>query len=631
MAFGRSVGWMAIAALTAATLAQAQPAAEISSVQFADEETRFLGKEISSHLADIKSLDPPQSTVVGARTGGDFSWGTFMRAVTAWSALTGEETVAGRQLAPFLGKAGLIDARGGGKTFSQWYAALTLRRYGADLKSNALWQSLSPSEQAEWRSLLDPGRFYNRTTRQVIDLPENYLGIAARVAAIDYELGIATDRTFVDDILNRAAEQIVKGARYTDDAQTDGRFDRYSQEYARSLYEVAESVGRRDVMAAVEPALDAAMHEWWDLVSRDGYSYPWGRTIGAVSYMDTIDIVGFLAKYPRFRPAPLASLASEYRAAWEWLKHDYQPDRHLLNIFAFGRGNFSYISREREWQQTTQFFGKAANSLMLLKAAMAKEGLAAFPAEPPLPEVARFEFFRKGDRPAGVWLVRGPRLHFALPFTTGTVSGIADYLPAPHGLPGFAVPVEQLVPALTPYLELEDGRTVVAGDCTDQILADTHGKAVMAVWRRWAVVGGKAAQVVDTGLETGVTWRIEGDALVRSEKITAHSATTLRSFAVMFPSTGDAVSTSYAAGRRTDRFDGREGSVAVTLDDSSVPLTARVRATGDSKLGRGARGAIPLVLEYRAEGVSLKAGESLTWTLRVRELGEAGTNRATAR
>jgi len=171
--------------------------------------------------------------------------------------------------------------------------------------------------------------------------------------------------------------------------------------------------------------------------------------------------------------------------------------------------------------------------------------------------------------------------------------------------------VEQLVPALTPYPELEDGRKIVAGDCADEIVPEANGQGVRAVWRRWAVVGGKAAQLVDAALETQVTWRIEGDALVRNEKITANRATTLRSFAVMFPSTGDAVSTSFAAGRRTDRFDGREGSVAVTVDESSVPLTARVRATGDSPLGRGARGAIPLVLEYRAEGVSLKAGEEV--------------------
>ena len=93
-----------------------------------------------------------------------------------------------------------------------------------------------------------------------------------------------------------------------------------------------------------------------------------------------------------------------------------------------------------------------------------REKLTAYPARPSLPNVARFQFFReKGDRVAGVWVVRqSPSMRFALPITTGTRPGVADYLPAPHGLPGFAVPVEQNVPALVPYLELEDGRTIVA-------------------------------------------------------------------------------------------------------------------------------------------------------------------------
>jgi hypothetical protein len=611
---------MAVAALLTGLIADAQPAQGISTDQFATQATQFLRKEVAAHVADIKSLDPPQALVVGARTGGDFSWGTFMRAAMAWSALSGENTVAGRPVASFLGKAGLIEARGGGKTFSQWYAALTLRHFGTDLKTNPLWQSLPPEEQAAWRSLLDPGRFYDRKTRKVIDLPENYFGIAARVAAIDYETGITTDRAFVDDILGRAAEQIVKGALYTDDALPDGRYDRYSQEYARSLYEVAESVGRKDIMTAVDPALKAVMRTWWDLVSPDGYSYPWGRTIGAISYMDTMDIIGFLAQYPQFRPAPLPQLASVYRAAWEWLKQDYLPDRHLLNVFGFGRGNFSYINRDREWQQTTQFLGKAANSLMLLRAAMAKEGVTSFPAAPQLPQVARFEWFRKGDRPAGVWLVRGARLRFALPFSTGTVSGIADYLPAPHGLPGFAAPVEQTVPALTPYLELSDGRTIVAGDCADEIEPSATGRGVRAVWKRWAVVGGKAAQFTDPGLESQVTWRIDGDALIRSEKVTASRPVEIRNLSVMFPSTGDVVSTTYASGHRTDRFESTDGTVEVTIENSAIPFTASLRATGNAAQGRGTRGPIPFILQFRATGLVMKAQESLTWTIRLREL-----------
>ena len=40
------------------------------------------------------------------------------------------------------------------------------------------------------------------------------------------------------------------------------------------------------------------------------------------------------------------------------------------------------------------------------KQAMAAEKVTSFPAQVQLGNVARFEYFRKGDRPAGVWLVR---------------------------------------------------------------------------------------------------------------------------------------------------------------------------------------------------------------------------------
>ncbi len=80
----------------------------------------------------------------------------------------------------------------------------------------------------------------------------------------------------------------------------------------------------------------------------------------------------------------------------------------------------------------------------------------------------RFEFFPKApERAAGVWVVRQGLLRFSLPITTGPKPGMSDYLPAPYGLPGFASPVEQIYPSLTPFLELADGRAVVAGDRAD--------------------------------------------------------------------------------------------------------------------------------------------------------------------
>lgn len=54
----------------------------------------------------------------------------------------------------------------------------------------------------------------------------------------------------------------------------------------------------------------------WDLLSEDGYGYSWGRSLGAISYMDTMEIAAFLGKYPEFRPSPLPQLAAAYFAAW---------------------------------------------------------------------------------------------------------------------------------------------------------------------------------------------------------------------------------------------------------------------------------------------------------------------------
>src|SRR6266436_842946 len=105
----------------------------VSTEQFSKDVTQFLGREIGAHIADIKSLDPPQERVVGALTVGEFSWGTFLRAVASYSALSGERTLAGRDLAKFVGQAGLIESKRGGKTFAQLYGALALRSFGADL------------------------------------------------------------------------------------------------------------------------------------------------------------------------------------------------------------------------------------------------------------------------------------------------------------------------------------------------------------------------------------------------------------------------------------------------------------------------------------------------------------------
>jgi hypothetical protein len=599
------------------SLAQASSEAKQVRTADLDREIRdFLQREITAHVADIKSLDPPPDRVAGALTTGEFSWGTFMRTLGDYSAFVGTNTIAGRDVPQMIGKMAQIELSRGGKTWAQLYAAMALESFGTDLKKNALWQGLSSKERDAYLALLDPGRFYDAKTHTLIHLPENYFGVAARIAAIDYELGLNKDRTSLDDLLNRAATQFTGGALFADDALPTGRYDRYSNEYARALYDAAALAGREDLMKAIAPSLKEQMKLWWDLLSPDGYGYPWGRSLGAISYMDTMEIAAFLAKHPEFRPAPLPQLASAYFAAWSWLRSDFNDQAHLLSIFSFGRGDYGYITKEREWQQTTTFFGKLIGAHQTFMSTLEKEGVKTFADRPSLGDVARFQYFRNDvGRKFGVWVVRKGDIHFALPFVTGPKAATSDYEPAPHGFPSFAVPVEKIYPCFVPFLELEDGRTISPADGADEIRPAADGKSVTAVWKLWAVAGSKAGETMDSALVSEVTWSLQGNSIRRVESLIASKPLKIRRLWLAIPTRNTHLETLEVSGTRIDRLTSNGITLDVQVIHSDWPLQISAFATGDDSLGRGDRGAIPLYLILESKDVSLTPRIAESWDI----------------
>lgn len=566
-----------------------------------DDVQGFLRRELTSHVGAIGTLDPPPERVHGALTTGEFSWGTFQRAIAAWSETSGEPALAGRDLARMVGRLGLIENARGGDSFAQLYGVLALRHFGADLKTNRVWQSLDEDGRASWRRLVDTSRFYDPATRKLKGKAENYLGVAARIAATADSMGLGPDRAALDSLLDRAAEPFASGRVYADDSPPHGRYDRYSNEYARYVYEAAGLAGRKDIQEMLRPSLREQMRLYWDLVAPDGYAYTWGRSLGVVGYLDSVEIAAFLAGEPDLRPAPLPDLAAAFAASWRWLRRDYRDDAHLLSVFAFGRGNYRYISREREWQQTAGFFGKLTAAQAKLFAALEREGVVEVPDRVPMAPVARYVPFATGERPAGVWVVRQGPLRFAVPFTSGPRPGFADYLPAPHGLPGFAAPVELASPALTTFVELEDGRTLTTTDGADAIEPDPDGLGVTGRWRRLALIGGPEGRREDVGVTSTVRWRLEGGRLRRTETLASERPLTLRRVRIELPATG----TRQQLDGASDRFSGPEGVLRVWAAFPDADVRSSLQASGDGAAGRGARGPIPFHRAYEAENVRL--------------------------
>jgi hypothetical protein len=175
------------------------------------------------------------------------------------------------------------------------------------------------------------------------------------------------------------------------------------------------------------------------------------------------------------------------------------------------------------------------------------------------------------------------------------------------------VPVEQDVPALVPYLELEDGNTIVATDGADEIHPSPDGREVRAVWRRWARIGAKPGQLVDPGLVSEVTWRIRDGGLARVETLSAGAPVTIRSWRLAVPSTATAIQPDGTL------FSGAGALLRVAVT-TPWKADARIRATGDEALGRGARGYIPLHLTYVARDIHITPTRPATWQVTLQPL-----------
>jgi hypothetical protein len=204
-------------------------------------------------------------------------------------------------------------------------------------------------------------------------------------------------------------------------------------------------------------------------------------------------------------------------------------------------------------------------------------------------------------------------MRFALPITTGPRPGLSDYLPIPHGLPGFAAPVEQTFPVLVPFVELSDGRKVVATDGADVIQPSSDGRTLRAHWTHWALIGGKSGEWIDVGLISDVVWHIDNNTFTREEILSSDRTVNIRRWQMAIPSSYGQLETELHGQTRTDRFSSGAGTLSAQLSSTTFSVTTSVVASGNGPLGRGVHGAIPLYLMFEAKDLTVQNGRPLKY------------------
>jgi hypothetical protein len=167
---------------------------------------------------------------------------------------------------------------------------------------------------------------------------------------------------------------------------------------------------------------------------------------------------------------------------------------------------------------------------------------------------------------------------------------------------------------MTPFIELSDGRTIVAADGADEVEPAADGKSLRVVWRRWALVGSKAGQLVDPHITSEVVWRLESATLTRDETLKSTMPVSIRGWWVAVPTTGERSEMLTSGMQRWDIFHFGQSGLAVAAK-ANWPLEISLLATGDTALGRGARGPLPLHLIYESRDLRLAPNQNAHWRL----------------
>src|SRR6266540_7256127 len=97
---------IAIALVCLVTLRAADDLKPVDTRALTAEIDRFLLREVTAHFAAIPTLEPLPDRVLGARTVGDFSWGTFMRALAATADHAKTPALANRDVPEWTGRMG---------------------------------------------------------------------------------------------------------------------------------------------------------------------------------------------------------------------------------------------------------------------------------------------------------------------------------------------------------------------------------------------------------------------------------------------------------------------------------------------------------------------------------------------
>ncbi len=387
-------------------------------------------------------------------------------------------------------------------------------------------RAVEPATLARLRERLDWRRFVRQPDLTLIDLPNNYYGVAFSVARLRFLLGWE-DASASEALLQKTLQHFRDYSGeygFADETDGEGRFDRYSVllvgEIAQRFIETGLTPPA-DVLTWLRRSVDVVMPR----LNLRGEGFEYGRSIGAYGETALVEILSAAAALGVLSDEEKAmAYAFSSRVAARYVDFWLDSGTGSVNLWDHGRKTDAYRGKHRILGENLSLSHQLIHTNAIwnrlgLKDAAPEAGFEAWLAGLPRSTTTWFSrgeydrllvTYRDGDRLIGLPLINGgPTQHmntpyFPIPFSPGLLSGAAD----------------ETFPQLIPRLTLRDGSQLSPLAWFKAVEVQDSGESTTVTYlqQAWDRMG-ESAPVSDARANSRTIYVLEPGSISRTDDI----------------------------------------------------------------------------------------------------------------
>ena len=476
-------------------------------------------------------------------------------------------------------------------------------------------EAIAPATLEKLKAKLDWRRFVRTDDLTLINLPNNYYGVAFSVARLRYRLGWE-DASASEALLGKTLDHYRKYSGeygFADETDGDGRFDRYSVlligEISHRLIE-AGMPATPEVRQWLRRSVDLMLPR----LNLRGEGFEYGRSIGTYGETAFLEVLTAAAKLDVLTPEEKTmGYAFSSRVAARYMDFWFDPKMGSVNLWDHGRRTDTYRGKHRILGENLSLgrqyiYTSAIWNELGFKDKAPDPGFGAWLDKLPKRTVT---WFAKGKNDRLVVTLRDGKRVIALPIINGGDSQHMNtpYYPVPFS-PGMLQGVaDGVFPQLLPRITLTDGAQLAPLAYAAHVKVDGQGARTTVTYDQDRLDRlGQKAPVADDRFSVKTTYVLEPGRIRRTDVFTPKPGVAVKAVDLAFASfSGKATTkggvTTFGAGEVTSfKVEGLTCSTRALADEQvyrspTGAMTALTSCTGAA----GAAGPITVswVLSYK--------------------------------